>query len=672
MLFLMLSVITFPIYVFAVEKTEQKNIFEMSLSELMDVSVKVDVASLFEENELVIGSSVSRIDSKNWKQRGARRMHEALDAETSIISYTTFGGAPNTFIRGYARQTARGISYLLDGVPINEGAKGTAIYHVSNWELGTLDRIEVIKGPGSAIYGASAFHGVISMKTFDMNKDFLSIEGAGATSSYGDVNLLMSQGIGKNSGRINMAVAGSRQEDQNLDYEYTNNKGTYKNKYHSQSGVFKLTADPSDRMKIKFGGYLSNWDGDDFPSIGKLGSDDLGSNESLFTMGNGSIVYTFQNSISVQVAGYYFQSDNKIDAVVAPGPTNFEQEETHTGSGASLIIKQPENSLNLQWLLAYSYTKAETKDTSYLLNYSIDLGELAYDGFNREINSLFGQAKLGVCNNHFYIIAGARFDDYSDFGDQFSPRAGLIYLPSEKSAIKMLYGNAFIAPSGVDLYGQKILMYGNKDLKPETIDVYELIYMQKGKDWKYSINGFYSYWKDAIVIESTSGLPPGFSQMYVNKGKNQAYGAEADFYYSMKPWAINLGISYIKSEAIDVEDPDDPLGTKDQDYDTFPVYSVLIGIYYNLLPYGINFYLNNRIYIKMKETVAQEEPDAEELPTYFRTDLNISKKISDKLELSLNIRNLFDSENSLPPLWGVGGGLEEPGISVLLRASYKL
>lgn len=76
----------------------------------------------------------------------------------------------------------------------------------------------------------------------------------------------------------------------------------------------------------------------------------------------------------------------------------------------------------------------------------------------------------------------------------------------------------------------------------------------------------------------------------------------------------------------------------------------------------------------MKEThynmsAGVKNPD---LPLYWRADLNINKKISEKAELTLDVHNLLNRKNHIPSIFGQTGGNKEPGISVLLRAGYKL
>lgn len=145
--------------------------------------------------------------------------------------------------------------------------------------------------------------------------------------------------------------------------------------------------------------------------------------------------------------------------------------------------------------------------------------------------------------------------------------------------------------------------------------------------------------------------------------------------YQIEPVIIDLGLSFVKSTALKGGNI-----KKDSDYEAFPEYSVLCGLNYFVKQIAINVYLNNRVYLKMKETANPQEKD--KLPPYWRTDLNISKTINDKLEMFLDVRNIFSRKNEMPSLYystlgnlypdysdsGISSGVPDPGISVLLRA----
>lgn len=669
-----------------------KEIDFYSLEELLDV--EVEVASLFKEDELVVGSSVSSITPVQWKQMGARRTFEALNNEMSIVTFPSILCSNAIGIRGYLNaQSNSGIATVLDGVPLNDFNLGSAFYNVPNWELGTLDKIELIKGPGSSIYGSDAFHGVISMKTFESNKNHYSIEGAGAYPLYGDANFKISQGIADNLIRVDTSAALSRQWDQGIEYDYIKSDGTggtaeRKWQYDNQTGVFKVRINPSKDLKIKIGSYVNNFSGEDFPGSGVspmdgtlLETNDLASNNALFLMGNGLVSYSLPGDVTIEASGYYWAID--LETKVGFNE-NWYVYETYEGNktGANVTIKQPDNFMNLQWLVAYSVSSHKIKFDNLKLkdlddNLVSDRGDQPSTGENRNINSVFTQLKWSPIEDTLHLIAGGRLDNYSDFGNQITPRGGVIVQPDKNSSVKALYGRAFIAPTAVNMFGYEGILAGNEDLDPETIDIYELIYMYKEKEWKLTVSGFYSYWQNGVVTKfDTSG-----NATFINEGKNDSYGGELDLFYKINPFAIDLGFSYIKSKAIDeqVTDEDgDPvivngkIKTEDQEYDQFPEYSIFAGIHYNIEPLDVNVYLNNRLYLNMKEKPREVDPSPDDLPPYYRLDMNISKIIAEKAEFYLDIRNILNRKNTVPSVLGAEGGYEEPGISVLLRANYKL
>ncbi len=654
---------------------------EISLEKLLNM--EVTVASLFAEDELVTGATVSSINSKKWKQLGARRINEALNNEISVQTTPNLGGSYNLSIRGYTTSESReGVAAIIDGIPANEITTGSAFMIMPNVELGVLDRIELIKGPASAIYGSDAFHGILSMRTFESDIDHYSVEGAGAYPLYGDANVKISQGIAADLIRIDAAASTSHQGDQDLEFEYAdsqNNKQTsaYNNSYTSRTGVFKVRIKPVNKLKIKLGAYATYFDSDNYPGISDyapmqpLLGNDFSSADVSYYIGNVAISYELPADISIEANSYYKRSSGSYElSTSSSGATLQDALADHYGGEFS--IKQQDNPINLQWFTAYSYTYGEIKDyKTYLIQ--LDTGAKTIvpgspKGFNTGIHSVFSQLKWGAIKDRLYFLLGGRLDSYTDYGNQISPRGGIIFLPTKNSSIKALYSRAFKAPTQFHIYGIPIIVEGNKDIKPEKIDMGELIYIYKKDDFKINVTGFYSYWSDAI----TAYLQTNGSFIFLNKDKRDSIGGEFTCSYKYEPFAFDLGFSYVVSRAIDAQDPDNPTETRDINFGMFPMYSINAGLQYTLKPVDITFYLNNRLYLNVKDTNESEDTEPDDLPAYYRMDLNLSKIVADRVDIYFDIRNLLNRKNYVPSVYGKDGGFLEPGISVMLRAGYKL
>lgn len=651
------------------EYSEGYALFDLPLEELMNT--KIEVASVFPEQDLVAGSSVYSICSEKWKKLGARRIHDVVKNETSVMTYP-LDDFNYIVIRGFTNAFSyKGMGVLIDGTPVNDLSNGSALFHSPNWEIGTLDKVELIKGPGSAIYGSDAFHGVFSMKSFESDKNICIVEGAGGYPLYGDTSMKISQGIAADKFRIDAAIGLSTQDDLNMKYKYNDDgitgTGSIKNEYDSGTLVFKMRTSANEKIDIKAGVYTNYLTSENFAGL-QLGTQDkdLVSRENRFYMGNSMVTYMLNNKISLEMKGFYWKSKSDSDFYIHP--TMYMATHTRENrSGVNLILKQDDNIFNLQWFIAYSYDNQEIEHFSreiktedgLLVN---NLGEQPQSGWSRHVKSIFGQLKWGVAKDTFYFLFGGRMDDYSNYDLQLTPRCGLIFLPNKKSSIKALYGRAFMAPNAFNHFGSAGFIEGNPDLAPETIDVYELIYMYRTKQLKFSVHSFYSLWKDGIIAKY---IPEA---QQTNEGKNQSYGGEMAIFYSMEPFAFESGLSYVKSKAIDSMNPD-TLEKEDIPYKAFPEYSVNLGLHYTLHPMGMNFYINNRIYLNMNETISPNAPDPQN--EFYQMDFNIKKKFKNTLEITLDVQNVLDQKNRISIInENAERGHELPGRSIVLRTTY--
>lgn len=684
------------------------DIFNLPLSELINVKILSEVASMYPEEDLVVGSSVSVITSDNIRQKGCRRLKDALENELSVTQNINLGGAYTTSIRGYTKKTASGTAMLIDGISISSAVHSAPNFHVPDWMPGTLNRIEMIKGPGSAIYGSEAFHGVIALSTFESDKNYYHAEGALSDTAYEDGSFKLSHGFNNNRLRINISGGMSFQGDEHLKYTYNDRTdipsldispesgtGVRRHEYETQTGVFKLNFNPTDRLKTKISYYCNRYDSEKFPGAHYSSSGlnlrdyDFSAHDASMDIISGSVSYLLKSGITLLTDAYYWENvlkgEYSLYGYPIPAKNIFETIDAiaydkNTRASASLTIKQSENANHLAWLIACSFTEVKIPGTNLIAQTSeskleITNSKMPYDNFSRQIKSIYGQIKWTFIQNKAYFLAGGRLDSYNDVGDQFMPRLGIIFQPTENSSVKALYGKAFNAPSAYNIHGSIVTFMGSEDIKPETINVYELIYLYQNNNWKLNLTGFHSHWQNGIILAPFSDPNyPDHNAIYENRGKNRAYGIETSLFLKIDHIAFDFGFSYVTSKDLNREDPYHPGNIIDLEYEAFPEYSVLFGLYYTLMPFKIDLHLNNRIYLERKEYSISETPTTaglpEKLDTYFRTDLTLSKSLKNRYKIDLSIRNLFDRNNYIPSNFGADNGVLEPGISGLLRMSY--
>ena len=648
--------------------------FEMSLDELAELKVVVDVASLFDENELIVGSTVELITRENWRRRGSRTVADAIGSSPAVLVAPVLWGGSMVAIRGYTTgQSTRGVNTQLDGVPLNTLKTGTALFDLHSIQLGALDRIEMIRGPGSALHGADAFHGVLSLKTFESDVDVVEVDGAFGTDHYRQGAIRMSRAVSDNL-RFNGAVSYNGTSDQDERYKFTHPvtmtqmTGERANRFDSYMGVFKLQSDPETQVSARGGLYLKGHNQGGFPGNGRDFASrlsesqdrDFSESDSRFYMVTTGLTVKLPENIELDINAFHWDQDDerKID-LTRVAATNLFQPERERRTGVSVFLKQPDNGWNTQWVAGYEFQRAVITEslTLFIPPIATPSGPDGATDATRETHSLVFQGRTSFCDDQLHVLYGARFDDYSDTSDHTSPRFGVIYQPTEDSAIKLLYGNALRPPTALETGGQPGISLA-APLAPEIIDTFELVFIKQTDHWKAFVTVFQSDWEDAIRFVVNPMAPPAFRR--VNIGKNEAYGVEAGFTYIKDNFRADVSASFVESED----------KTNNNDYVAFPKFIINLGVGSTIEgPCGgdVQLYLNNRIHLDAAESpIIAGIPNPPDLKDYWRTDLTATWRHPEKnLDVFVNFLNVFDRNNFLPAGFSAEGGIPDIGFTAV-------
>lgn len=624
-----------------------ESLFELSLEELMNVSV----ASLFDESVLEASSSVTVINQKVWESNGARRTNEIMTYQPSTMKHPTLGGSDAFAIRGFSNTlSVRGVATLLDGVPMNTYSFGTAQYFLANFDLGAVQRAELIRGPGSAVYGSDAFHGVFSLSTFSPGKDVVESELGIGSPGYARGYARFSQSVGESS-RMHGAFALTQQADSNISFQTSDPdvQGVREDAYASKTAYLKTQNKLSQHWDSEFGLYYNSWDATDFPSFGEaeLGPDDVSDSQQEFYMFTANANYSWDKHKTLQLKTFFWNTDQQFEYQFETVPLQAQEDQRY---GMSLVIKDEGGQNQARWVLGAGIDKAEVVSTELIA------GVQAFDGQKRSINNIFAQLRLPFYEDKLLLDIGARVDDYSDFGSHFTPRMGLIYLLDDSQALKFQYGNAFRAPVASEVTSSGRIQ-GNPDLKPETIDTYELIWMKHEDLYTFTTTLFMSNWHDAIIIVDDNTLPAPFETRYENQGEFNSQGLEFESSVLIDDWKIDGAYSFVESED----------KNKQQDFIAFPKHILQLG-----LETVINSKLDIRLYnIAYFDVYARTEQPAKKLDTIWQLNLNVNYQWKNNLSVAADIRNLLDRDGPVPSIWGNEEGLPVDGVQVAAYIRYK-
>ena len=656
-----------------------EGLYNLSLEELMNV--QITSSSLFKESELNSSSSVTVITEQDWRSRGDRTTISALSHSTNAMVLPTISGF-NFQVRGYASSlSSRGSATLIDGIPVNSMQFGTSVYSINNLQLGLLDSIEVVRGPGSALYGSDAFHSAVAYQTFTRTENMTDISVEAGEDGFYQANTRLSHSFNEQA-VINIALSASGQDEQNLWQSYTNSLYPVPQARNYPSEI----DDKALLLKLHNGGSSAAWQYDltllenqeNHPSFSGFGTQqdtsllqlnalNLSGQESNSSLYKVNLSRSIRNDLTIGMNFYYRELDSTFyQNTIIPSyeqvlKNSFHLKEERTGG--EFKISQDLNALNSQWALIIGRSEHQVTEYSRTLSDALTQNPIHSatnvrhpEYSNQNINNIAFEGKTTFFNKKLSFTYGLRIDQYPVFGNQASPRFSTIYHPSSSSSIKLIYGNAFRAPIVAEKTGLNNIT-GNPNLNPEEIDSFELVYMKEGKNWKAELVYYHSQFDKGIAI-----VPTNNALAYVNFSSQTANGFEASLDYLAENWSFAINAALTNSE------------NKTAGHLQHSAYPGWIS---NI---DVGYYFTEKTHLSLStqilgdyclgDQISSKVP-VEKADIYIRNDLQASHQLTSKFRLWLNIKNIFDSNNTYPSVWNAEGGIPDIGRLLSFGAQYS-
>jgi len=636
----------------------------LGLEQILDT--QVSVASFIDERDLDVASSVTRINEWEWQRLNARTLSDALESVPSLVNYASVGQGEAIAIRGFARNNStRGTATFLDGIPINDFMIGSSQIDKSDIQLGVLDNIQVIRGPGSVLYGTDAFHGVLSLNTFHADRDITAISTRASSANYYRQSLKHSSKLSHHI-RQHFAVGLSGQGDQHRPYQYTDpSDGLFKQseralEYNAESLVYKWDIQASNTVSYSANVYANSQKTREFPSVSRFGGLSVGRD---LDVNNAHSEFGLVSLKRTQAVG----SDASMDMMLWQWQTHqsflFNRSRFTTQDHIDQLISQRQRGVGWRlkqnqsrWLVDFNYRYQNVPENrADIVNADQSIFSTTFSpakGMNRDIYSLGVALKETVLDGKVSFFGGVREDYYSDFGGNLSPRLGMIYYINPDHAVKLLYSEAFRAPVAAEL------AHASTALKPETIQTYELVWMHQKKHYKQEWAAFSSSWKDGIVLSpSASGVS------YINHQQHASHGIESIHHLIWSRWHVKGSVAWVQSED----------QTRDVEYVAFPDYIFNLNVSYFWPSQNIDFSFFNRVLWGFSEgPVVSSIPNPSKLPNFWRSDFYIKKAFRPQVDGFIFARNLWGRTNKVPSIFNAEGGYQEEPFSLGIGIDYQI
>lgn len=488
---------------------QTEDLTQLSLKQLMQLEVPTVVAaSKFEQKSTEAPSSVTVITADEIKRYGWRTLGDIL---ASVQGFYV------TYDRNYDFLGARGVNLgdfnsrillLVNGHRVNNDLNdGAYIDTAFILDVDLIDRVEIIRGPGSALYGNNAFFGVINVIT-RQGKQVNGVEASGTYGSFDAASGRVTFG-GQFTNGLQFLLSGTVYHSdgpENLFYPTFNTPAQNNGIAHDLDGDgFGSTFGSIGYKGFTLeGAFIHREKGN--PTAQYLTTFDDSRLRTVDDRGYVALKYAhnFSDTLGVSADVYYDRNDFEIGypeppGSPAPGPDFFKEQETGEWAGGEAQINKKMWDRH-QFSLGAEYRNDFNQD-DHLFEVAPSAGDIRNVQDRRQNYGVFAQDNFAVMTN-LHVSVGGRYDQYDDrnhhFDPDWSPRAALIYNPFALSTFKLIYGTAFRDPNFLELSE-----LGVQSVQPEKITSYEGVYEQGiSRNLRSSVSVYYNRMDDLIDFQN--------------------------------------------------------------------------------------------------------------------------------------------------------------------------
>ncbi len=493
---------------------------------------------------LELASSITVIDSAEIEQKKKINVLELLKTEygLSIVQQGAFGSFANVFTRG---ANPGHTLILMDGIEINMPNDPGGSFDFGNLPVDNIERIEILRGPQSTLYGSDALAGVIniiSKKGIGSSKFFLSTEGgsynsykgsAGINGSYDFLNYSITLSRFKTDGFSSASEeTGNKEKDGSSSYHVASRIGAGITEDFDINFIFRFTK--ADVDYDQFGGQF----GDDPTYIFKL-EESVFRTEGRYFAFNGLWEQTLGVSLFRNVRKY------SNDAFVYDASRAFYD-------GRKLKIDWQNNFYlaNTNTITLGAETEKEEAATEYYVFSEIFPFQSVLPSSNSTTAGVYLQDQFRIGN--FFGTAGIRYDTHQKFGSSVTYRlTPAFFFRDSGIKLKATVGTGFKAPSLYYLFDPA---YGNPDLDPEKSFGWDAGIEQYFTNSTIGLTYFRNFFDDLF------GFDDNFKTINIDKAESSGI----EFYFTSTPFKefqlkANFTYTDIKNKSDNSPDKDKPL-----------------------------------------------------------------------------------------------------------------
>jgi len=502
---LILLMLGFNLSLMAKEAGMEQDIFSMSLEQLL--SIKITTASKSPQKASTAPSVVSIFTRQDIEMMGGNSLIDIIKYAPGIETSMSPNGNWRVSIRGIRKDGI--ILLLVDGHPFNDFYDGQAQFDLP---LSIIQKVEIIRGPGSALYGTNAVAGVINVFT-NGEQSYLRAAVGNNDSYQANFSLFhefesakLSMNVGSQStDGANVTEGDDFVNSANANANFPTRTNRFVEEYYLSA---KYNQGDLDLSFFGLDKKRGPWVG---PSL-IFGPKTVINKSQYFLKGR----YAYQAGEKITIVpNFYFETTHfdSLNQDIVSGRvlhnnlfTNggFTKDSYQTSNFGQELSVDYQFSDQVKFLFGVSHDNLKLTDYDLSRDYQV-IGFVPQQGFanydqlvfeqknqSREVIALYMQSEINW--EKVFLTLGVRYDDYSDFGSSMNPRLAFIFKPTERWTGKLLFGSAFRAPTFRELYDNTRIgvrgFSGNTELKPEENQTLEFSFEYQNDSYVLRANLF--------------------------------------------------------------------------------------------------------------------------------------------------------------------------------------
>lgn len=514
---------------------DSETLFSMDILQLLDI--EITTAKKSTQKSVDASAIVEVISQQDIKNFGANNLLEILDRATSIAMSGTFFFPQNSAsMRGGLSTSAdHHVLLLLNGRPMRDSFTGVENFpFYTSFPIQMIKQIEIIRGPGSVLYGTNAFTGVINIITQNGAQNH-----AQASVTAGSFNTQKVEATGSlQQGELQLSAGLYWLKEDGWQFAAIDNAGVYGSFDAGENNLGMVLTGQYKQFNFNamyinsnqdFWGSTSTWSSFDPLPSSKL---DIESTRYMLDLGYQLV----------------FDENRYLDANISYNSQHFSHINYDSQS------KNTFAEFTHHWQLSEQINWIFGGTAWYQAVTSFDGASVApVPAFNQTWWSLYTEAEFQQSESLKWTL-GAQINKVPDVKASTVPRLGLIYKLSDRDGIKVNYGEAFRAAYGVETHFDLIIccrddgsnrggLRGNPKLEPERISTADIQYYRYADNYQLNLTLFRSKQSNLIERERAADNVIDF----INRGKLNVSGLEMEYKYIVSQ-ASQLTMSYTRQD----------------------------------------------------------------------------------------------------------------------------